>query len=78
MTQNMPILMIGLNHKVAPIEVRERLAFGSERVPVVIKQIIQDENSGIKEAISLSTCNRTEIYICTCNSSEGETKLRNF
>jgi len=70
--------MIGLNHKVAPVEVRERLAFGPERVPVALRQLIRDDNSGIKEAVLLSTCNRTEIYICTCGLSEGETKLKDF
>jgi glutamyl-tRNA reductase len=74
----MPILMIGLNHKVAPIEVRERLAFSSERVPATLKQILGEESSRIKEAVLLSTCNRTEIYICTCDSTVGETRLRDF
>lgn len=76
--QSMPILMVGLNHKVAPVEVRERLAFGPERIPVALKQIIKNEDSGIREAVLLSTCNRTEAYICTCNSVNGETELRNF
>ena len=75
---SMPISMIGLNHKVAPVEVRERLAFGPERIPVVLDQIRNDETSKIKEVVLLSTCNRTEVYICTCDSSDGETKLRDF
>ena len=74
----MPILMIGLNHKVAPVDVRERLAFGPERISLVLNQIISDETSGIKEAVLLSTCNRTEVYICTCDSSDGEIRLRDF
>lgn len=76
--QSMPILMIGLNHNVAPVEVRERLAFGPERIPIALNQIINDETSGIKEVVLLSTCNRTEVYVCACDSSEGETKLREF
>ena len=78
MMESMPVLMVGLNHKVAPIEVRERLAFGLERIPVALKQIIRDENSGIKEVVLLSTCNRIEVYICTCIPSEGEARLRDF
>jgi glutamyl-tRNA reductase len=74
----MPILMIGLNHKFASIEVRERLAFGPERVPAALDQLVNEETSRIKEAVLLSTCNRTEIYICSCDSSESETKLREF
>ncbi|MGD8403265.1 MAG: glutamyl-tRNA reductase [Anaerolineales bacterium] len=78
MMQTMPILMIGLNHKVAPVEVRERLAFCPERIPNALDKIIGDGTSGVKEVVLLSTCNRTEIYVCTCDSFEGETNLRNF
>lgn len=74
----MPILMIGLNHKVAPVDVRERLAFRSERIPVVLEELMADDSSGIKEAVLLSTCNRTEIYVCTCDSTDGESSLRDF
>jgi len=77
-TQTMPILMIGLNHKVAPVDVRERLAFGPERIPVALKELMGDGSAEIKEAVLLSTCNRTEIYLCTCDSSSGEARLREF
>jgi glutamyl-tRNA reductase len=76
--QSMPILMIGLNHKIAPVEVRERLAFSPERVPGALDQIINSESSQIREVVLLSTCNRTEVYICTCDSSAGEKKLKDF
>ena len=76
MTQTMPILMIGLNHKVAPVEVRERLAFGPERIPAVLDQIINGESSQIREAVLLSTCNRTEIYVCTCEFSQPRFAIR--
>jgi glutamyl-tRNA reductase len=72
----MPILMIGLNHKVAPVEVRERLAFGPERIPPALHELTCID--GVKEAVLLSTCNRTEVYICTCDSSTGEAKLNKF
>ena len=75
---SMPILMIGLNHKVAPVAVRERLAFGPERIPAVLSELTGDKTTGIKEAVLLSTCNRTEVYICTCDSTAGEARLYNF
>ncbi len=75
---SMAILMIGLNHKVAPVEVRERLAFGPERIPPALRELTRAGTNGIKEAVLLSTCNRTEIYICTCDSSAGETTLDEF
>jgi glutamyl-tRNA reductase len=74
----MLILMAGLNHKVAPVEVRERLAFGPERVPVILEEWIGDDTTEFSEAVLLSTCNRTEVYFCTCDSSGGEAKLREF
>ena len=73
--QSMPILMVGLNHKVAPVSVRERLAFRPEHIPVALRNLACDD---IKETVLLSTCNRTEIYICTCNASSSETKLIDF
>jgi len=76
--QAMPILMIGLNHKVAPVDVRERLAFGPERILGALNQIFNGDSSEIREVVILSTCNRTEVYICTCDSSEGEKRLREF
>lgn len=78
LSSSMPILMIGLNHKFAPVQVRERLAFGPERIPVALSEILKAGTSGIKEAVLLSTCNRTEIYICTCDSSVGEAMLQDF
>lgn len=78
MTSDVPILMIGLNHKVAHVEVRERLAFGQERIPSTLRELTCDEKAGIAEVVLLSTCNRTEVYIRACDSSVGETKLRDF
>lgn len=75
---SIPILVIGLNHKVAPVEVRERLAFGPERVPIVLKELFGAATTGIREAVLLSTCNRTEFYTCTCDPSRSETVLQEF
>ena len=56
----MHILLVGLNHQSAPIEVRERLAFSSEQVPKALTRL--REALGLEEAAILSTCNRVEIY----------------
>lgn len=56
----MPIFCIGVNHKTAPIEIRERLAIAESTIPTHL-----DEIRGIdpvSEAVVLSTCNRVEIY----------------
>ncbi len=75
---SMPLLMIGINHKVAPVEVRERLAFGPERVPLALRELTQGEAAGIEEVVLLSTCNRTECYVCTCDGSRAEAQLYDF
>jgi glutamyl-tRNA reductase len=74
---SMPILLIGLNHKVAPVEVRERLAFGTERIPVALRDLMGDKRV-IKEAVLLSTCNRIEAYIIACDLDKAESKLQEF
>ncbi|MDR7548089.1 MAG: glutamyl-tRNA reductase, partial [Armatimonadota bacterium] len=55
--------MIGLSHKTAPLEVRERLAFGEEELPEALRAL--RALPGVREAFLLSTCNRTEVYLCT-------------
>jgi glutamyl-tRNA reductase len=56
----MTLLVLGLNHKTAPVAIRERLTFG----PDVLRGALQDiaSMSGVHEAAILSTCNRTEVY----------------
>ena len=55
----MDLVVVGLNHLTAPIEVRERLAISDSAVPHAL-QSLKDRN--VREATILSTCNRTEIY----------------
>ena len=56
----MHIVVVGLNHKSAPIALRERLAFSREQLPVALATLRADV--GLQEAAILSTCNRVEIY----------------
>lgn len=53
-------VVIGINHKYAPLEVRERLAYPDRRVPGALKAL--REQVGCDEAVLVSTCNRVEIY----------------
>ena len=56
----MSIFCLGVNHKTAPVEILERLAFAEKSVPQHLSEICgMDE---ISEAVVLSTCNRVEIY----------------
>ncbi|MBN2872525.1 MAG: glutamyl-tRNA reductase [Halothiobacillaceae bacterium] len=56
----MSLIAFGVNHKTAPVDVRERIAFGPDRVQEALKDLI--DARGAREAAIVSTCNRTEIY----------------
>ena len=56
----MSLIAFGLNHKTAPLDIRERIAFGPERTRSALQDLIHD--CGAREAAIVSTCNRTEIY----------------
>lgn len=56
----MQLTAIGLNHQTAPLSIRERLAFAAQSLPDAVKKIVQ--NHAAREAVILSTCNRTELY----------------
>jgi glutamyl-tRNA reductase len=59
----MPIVVIGLSHRTAPVAVRERFAFDEARIPPVLQTL---RDTGLAdEAVILSTCNRVEIYAVT-------------
>ena len=62
----MNILLIGMNHKTAPLELRERLSFAGEGAAVPLREVL--EIPWIGEALVLSTCNRVEILV---NAEEG-------
>jgi len=53
--------MTGLNHNTAPVDVREELAFESDEIHPVLRQLDRDDL--IREGVLLSTCNRTELYM---------------
>ncbi|MBV9481467.1 MAG: glutamyl-tRNA reductase [Acidobacteria bacterium] len=69
----MNLQLIGVNHKTAPVEVRERLALPESRLPEACKKLI--EHPGIEEGMILSTCNRVELLAKTKN---GSADLRSF
>jgi glutamyl-tRNA reductase len=64
----MPLLALGLNHKTAPVSIRERLTFG----PDVITEALNDllKYADVEEAAILSTCNRTELYCAVKQGGE--------
>lgn len=63
----MPIIACGINHKTAPIALREQVTFPHEKIACYLNDLLTQEN--ISEAILLSTCNRSELY-CVTDSIE--------
>ncbi len=57
----MPLFTCGINHQTTPIAIRERLAFNSEQIKAILNDLCRME--AVNEAVLLSTCNRTEIYM---------------
>ncbi|MFZ5592871.1 MAG: glutamyl-tRNA reductase [Pseudomonadota bacterium] len=58
----MRLLAVGINHKTAPVDIRERVAFAPDRLPEALHDL--QTRSGVNEAAILSTCNRTELVCC--------------
>ncbi|WP_411360546.1 glutamyl-tRNA reductase [Pseudidiomarina sp. YC-516-91] len=56
----MTIFALGVNHKTASVDMRERLAFSPEQLHHALPAL--REQTGVREAVIVSTCNRTEIY----------------
>jgi glutamyl-tRNA reductase len=56
----MSLNVLGLNHKTAPVALREKVAFTEERLVAALRTLRQE--NGVTEAVILSTCNRTELY----------------
>jgi glutamyl-tRNA reductase len=63
----MPLAVVGASHRTAPIELRERFAFGRAEIPGALVELSADGS----EAVILSTCNRTEVYLALPDGSDG-------
>jgi len=71
----MTLLSIGLNHKTAPVDIRERLTFGPDVIVGALRTIT--EQTPVDEAVILSTCNRTEVY-CAHDAHEAMPEVREW
>jgi len=72
----MHIVLLGVNHRLTPIELRERLAFRSEQLPAIFARL--REEVGLQESLVLSTCNRVEIYARVPEVNGSVDRLRRF
>lgn len=66
----MSLIAIGINHKTAPVEVREKVSFAPENLSLALRDLISRPR--VREAAILSTCNRTELY---CGLEEPNEKV---
>ncbi|OEU46525.1 MAG: glutamyl-tRNA reductase [Desulfobacterales bacterium C00003060] len=76
MVEKSEIVVVGLNHKTAPVEVRERLAFSSEDTPEVLETMRQDQC--VDEIMLFSTCNRVEFLLATKDIPEAVEAVKDF
>ena len=63
------IVIVGLNYKTAPVEVRERLAFPQDTIGHALREAVAAE--GVSEGVILSTCNRVEVCVLAEEGRRG-------
>ena len=66
----MKLTLAGINHRTAPVNVREKLAFRAEDIPAALADM---QTRGVKEALILSTCNRVEMLAALDEGLPAET-----
>lgn len=70
----MELVCVGLNHRTAPVEVRERFAVPAGKLGESARQLLEIE--GLAESVVLSTCNRTEFYLAGEQAEQAAAELR--
>jgi glutamyl-tRNA reductase len=73
---NAPIVVVGVNHRSAPVDLLERLTISEERLPKALHQL--ESSDHVVEGAVLSTCNRIEVYAVITKYHAGVMDLRNF
>ena len=64
----MSFLVLGINHRTAPVEIREQVVFADAELPEALRELTQVP--AVREAVIVSTCNRTELY-CFVEGATG-------
>jgi glutamyl-tRNA reductase len=67
--RDLPLAVVGVSHRTAPVEIRERMAFGPEQGSDALRTL--RGTGGVEEAVLLSTCNRTEFYLFPAADRRG-------
>ena len=72
----MELLVVGLNHKTAPIEIRECLAFPGDKLEEALSKV--HGLPSVRENMIVSTCNRVEVYVATREIEKATRDLKEF
>lgn len=70
----MQLVVLGLNHKTAPVEVRECFSFSEEQLRLAMRRL--HDREVVEECVWLSTCNRTELYAVVEDAEEAYEPLK--
>ncbi len=73
---DMHIVVVGLSHKTAPVEIREKLAVPESRIGEALTRLCSYQ--GVREGILLSTCNRVEVYAVVDEIESGYGRIQEF
>ena len=72
----MSVVVVGLNHRTVPLSLLERVTIDDTRLPKVLHDVLTHEH--VSEAVVLSTCNRTEVYVVAEKFHPAYGDLRQF
>ena len=72
----MNIITVGLSHKTAPVEIREKLSFPSQTIGEPLNRLCT--SYGINEGVIVSTCNRVEVFAVTRDIEKGLWQVKKF
>ncbi|MCU1291916.1 MAG: glutamyl-tRNA reductase, partial [Bryobacterales bacterium] len=71
----MKLALVGINHRTAPVDVREKLAIRSEDIPAALEDL---QARGVKESLILSTCNRVEVLAAVDEGCEASSLIESL
>ncbi len=79
----MTIILVGLNHRTAPVELREKLALNGCALPMALEELwkkrqTSEQQQAVQEGVILSTCNRLEIYAVVGQRDAGWKYVEQF
>lgn len=72
----MNILVVGLSHKTAPVEIREKVAFAPTAMEAPLRHLV--ELPAVTEGVIVSTCNRVELYVTSRDIDAATAQLKRF